>query len=92
MPVVDLHQHLLPPCFIELLRQRSEPPHIDGAFLVTSEGQFPFDPAEHELERRIQLLDSLEIGVAVVSLQPSLGQHALTEPERAELAAAWRAG
>jgi hypothetical protein len=92
MPVVDIHQHLLPASFIDALRRRSTPPQISGGELHTSEGHFPFDPAENDLETRIGVLDTLGTDVAVLSLQQTFGHDALEATERAELLAAWEDG
>jgi len=89
---VDVHQHLLPPAFIEALRRRKAPPRIVGAELEIVEGRFAFDPAEHELESRIAALDRQGTDVAVLSLQSTFGHDALRPGERAELVAAWEDG
>ena len=92
MPLTDIHQHLLPPQFISALRQRTAPPLISGTELSTVEGRFPFDPAEHDLEHRIGVLDRQGIDIAVVSLQHTFGQGALEAGEHAELVAVWEEG
>jgi hypothetical protein len=89
---VDVHQHLLPPAFVEVLRNRKSPPRIVGAELELAEGRSPFDPMEHDLESRLAALDRQGTGVAVLSLQPTLGHDALPAGERAELVAAWEEG
>jgi 6-methylsalicylate decarboxylase len=88
----DLHQHLWPDRFVESLRARDEPPALDGDVLVTVEGRFTIDPAEHSLTRRLVSLDRDGIDVAVVSLQTSLGLERLPEAERAALEEEWAAG
>lgn len=89
---VDVHQHLLPPVFIEALRTRRSPPRIVGGELETIEGRFAFDPAEHELESRLAALDREGTDLAVLSLQNTLGHDALPPSERADLVAAWEEG
>jgi predicted TIM-barrel fold metal-dependent hydrolase len=89
---VDVHQHLLPPLFVEALRQRKSPPRIIGAELEIAEGRFAFDPVEHELEARIASLDRQGTDVGVLSLQQTLGHDLLGSSERVELVAAWEAG
>lgn len=69
----DLHQHLWPEAFISALSRRSEPPRLHGRTLELAEGGYEFDPAVHELEGRLALLDRDGIDVAVVSLQTTLG-------------------
>jgi hypothetical protein len=74
---LDIHQHLLPPSFIEALCRRTAPPRISGSELELAEGRFPFDVAEHDPETRIALLDRLGTDVAVLSLQHTFGQDGL---------------
>ena len=89
---VDVHQHLLPPAFVEALRRRNAPPRIVGTELQTVEGCFAFDPAEHELELRIRALDRQGTDVGVLSLQHTLGHERLRPGERTELVAVWEEG
>lgn len=88
----DLHQHLLPPGFLDALRGRSAPPSLDGAVLTTPEGSFELDLRAHDPEQRLAGLDRDAIDVAVLSLQPNLGIEALAAPEREELELAWTDG
>jgi 6-methylsalicylate decarboxylase len=87
-----MHQHLWPPAFVEALRARREPPHLEGAALVTIEGHFTFDVAAHDPEDRVRALDRDGIDVAVLSLQPTLGLERLPSPERTELEDIWAEG
>ncbi len=89
---VDVHQHLLPPAFVEALRKRNAAPRIVGGELEIAEGRFAFDPAEHELESRLAALDRQGTDVAVLSLQNTFGHDALRPTERAELVDAWEDG
>lgn len=89
---VDVHQHFLPPAFVEILRRRRSAPRIVGAEIEIVEGRFPFDPLQSDLESRIADLDRQGTGLAVLSLQPTFGQDALEPGERAELVAAWEEG
>jgi predicted TIM-barrel fold metal-dependent hydrolase len=89
---VDVHQHLLPPAFVEALRKRKSPPRIVGSELEIAEGGFAFDPADHDLESRIAALDRQGTDVGVLSLQHTLGHDALGPSERAEVVAAWEEG
>jgi len=91
-PVYDLHQHIWPPPLLELLSRRIDPPRVQGDVLTTLEGSFPFDPAVHDLERRVRDLDRCGIDVAVVSLQPTLGIDRLPREQRTELYDAYNAG
>jgi predicted TIM-barrel fold metal-dependent hydrolase len=89
---IDIHQHLLPPPFIEVLRKRTSVPRIVGAELEIAEGSFPFDPAESDVESRLAVLDREGTDVAVLSLQHTLGHDALPRDERGELVEAWEEG
>ena len=93
MAVVDVHQHFWPPALVEALSKRSRPPRLHGATLEL-EGVAPstVDLAAHALDARLALLDRLEIDVAVVSLQPTLGIGDLPADERDELVAAFEDG
>jgi 6-methylsalicylate decarboxylase len=88
----DVHQHLWPAAFSEALRQRSEPPSLDGDVLHVSEGASGVDLHDHELGTRLALLDVHEIESAVVSLQPTLGLEALEPAERDRLVGIWEDG
>jgi hypothetical protein len=92
MTTYDLHQHLWPDAFLDALRARAEPPSLVGNTLATQEGQFEIDVADHELGRRLALLDRDGIDVAVLSLQTSLGLERLDAGERDELENAWAEG
>ena len=89
---IDVHQHLLPPPFVELLRKRTAPPRIVGTDLEIAEGRFPFDPAENDVESRVAVIDRQGTDVAVLSLQHTLGHEALPPDERGELVAGWEEG
>jgi 6-methylsalicylate decarboxylase len=85
----DVHQHLWPAAFVDVLRARSTPPRLDGEALVTREGRFEIDLRDHEPEARVRALDRDEIDIAVLSLQPSLGLDDLAADEREGLELAW---
>lgn len=92
MATYDLHQHLWPERFVAALRERRSPPLLDGGELVTREGRFAVDLADHDPELRAGALDRDGIDVAVLSLQPSLGLDLLVPKERDELEEAWVEG
>lgn len=92
MSTVDVHQHLLPPAFVEALRRRPRPPRIDGAVLEIAEGRFPFDPRDNDPEARLERLDRLGTDIAVLSLQHTFGQADLDDDERAALERTWEEG
>lgn len=68
----DVHQHVWPRRLVQVLRDRREPPCLDGDVLVTAEGRFPVDVEAALPEARLELLDRSGIDVAVVSLQATL--------------------
>lgn len=72
MASFDVHQHLWPPSVVTALRGRREPPCLRGDVLELREGSFPVDLSDHELERRLEVLDRDGIDVAVVSFPPTL--------------------
>ncbi len=92
MSVVDVHQHLWPRLLIELLQRRERPPFLRGELLTTVEGTFAIDLADHDLGRRVAMLDRAEIDVALVSLQPTLGIDTLPRGERDFLRATYHHG
>ena len=92
MRTYDLHQHLWPEGFIAALRARHTPPLLDGTDLVTPEGRFTLDLADHDPGERVATLDRAGVDVAVLSLQPSLGLALLDEAERDDLENAWLEG
>jgi 6-methylsalicylate decarboxylase len=84
---VDMHQHLWPERVLDVLRRRRRPPRLDGSTLELDEGRFELDLGAHQLARRLRELDRRGIDVAVVSLQPTLG-----DPLPAELVDAYHEG
>jgi hypothetical protein len=88
----DVHQHLWPASFVSALRARGTVPFVRDDELVTPEGAFGFDARAHDPETRLALLDRDGIGVAVLSLQPTLGIEALPAGERDHLEETWLAG
>jgi hypothetical protein len=79
VPRFDVHQHLLPPPVLDVLRARREPPRLIGGSLELREGSFPFDERAHDLGERVALLDRDRIDVAVVSLAPTMETEAHPE-------------
>lgn len=72
MPSFDVHQHLWPEQLIRALGARRDLPRLRGNILELAEGSFETDLGEHDLDRRVALLDRHEIDMAVVSLQPTV--------------------
>jgi 6-methylsalicylate decarboxylase len=83
MAAYDVHQHLLPPTLVEVLRARRERPRIAGGSLELAEGTFPFDERDHDLAERIALLDRDGVDVALVSLAPTMETEGKQELEEA---------
>lgn len=75
--VIDIHQHLWPPSFIEALRRSPAGPRLDG-WTLTLPGEPPYDvrPQDHDVVAR-QALDP-DVTLALVSLSSPLGVEALT--------------
>ncbi len=92
MPSVDIHQHLWPHGFQEMLRGRTEPPMLRVDELITVEGAYPFAASDHDPEQRLLGLDAAGLDVAVLSLQTSLGLESLPVSERDALELAWLDG
>jgi predicted TIM-barrel fold metal-dependent hydrolase len=70
----DIHQHLWPPSFFSALAKRSQPPRLRGRSLeLAGAPAWTLDVAAHELDKRLALMDRVELDQAVVSLQPTLG-------------------
>jgi predicted TIM-barrel fold metal-dependent hydrolase len=83
LPSYDVHQHFWPPAFIDALSQRTAPPRLrDGVLELAVEGNFAVDFADHDLGRRLELLDRHGIDVALISLAPTMevnGQDELVD-------------
>ncbi|MET8290504.1 amidohydrolase [Streptomyces sp. NPDC005132] len=89
----DVHQHLWPPAFIELLRARTAPPRLDGWTLhLTGEPPYEVDPADHDLAARTALAHADGLGLALVSLSSPLGIEFLPPADAAPLLAAFHDG
>lgn len=93
MTVVDVHQHFWPDALVEALSRRQQPPRLrDSTLELARERESVVDLGAHDLDARLALLDRLEIDIAVVSLQPTLGIGELPDAERDELVAAYENG
>jgi hypothetical protein len=93
VPRFDVHQHLWPEELVAELARRSTPPCLrDSVLSLAGEGEFDVDLEEHDLARRLELMDRDGTEVAVISLQPTLGIDALPDAERQPLFAAWHDG
>lgn len=91
--LVDVHQHLWPPAFTELLRARTTAPHLDGWTLhLQGEPPYAVDPADHDIAARTALAHADGLGLALVSLSSPLGIEYLPPAEADPLLAAFHDG
>lgn len=89
----DVHQHIWPPAFIELLRTRTAPPYLDGWTLhLAGEPPYEVDPADHDVTARTALAHADGLDLALVSLSSPLGIEHLPPAEAAPLLAAFHDG
>jgi predicted TIM-barrel fold metal-dependent hydrolase len=93
MVAVDLHQHLWPEPFVELLRRRTRAPYLrDWRLVVEGEPAYDVQPADHEVGRRIEQDRQAGIRLACVSLSAPLGIESLPRDESGALIDAWHEG
>jgi predicted TIM-barrel fold metal-dependent hydrolase len=93
MTVVDLHQHLWPEPFVDLLRRRSRAPYLRGWDLVTDhEPAYAVRPGDHDPAQRVEEDRRGGVDLACVSLSAPLGVEALPREEAVALINAWHAG
>ena len=93
MLAVDLHEHLWPEPFLELLRRRTRAPYLRGWQLITEgEPAYEIAPDDHEVDRRIEADRSAGIGLACLSLSAPLGIESLPREEAGALLGAWHEG
>jgi 6-methylsalicylate decarboxylase len=97
LSAIDVHQHLWPEPLVAALARRSEPPCLlrrDSSWTLRMHGEHdaPFDLADHDPDRRIALLDALDIERAIVAPSTPIGMEALPPDEAAALIEAYHAG
>lgn len=88
---VDLHQHLMPPAFVEALRARQALPRLVDDWTLLTEGESPYsvNPSSHDVEnRRIRELAEGK-GDVLVSLPGNLRIEELPHDDARELIAIW---
>ncbi|WP_210570405.1 amidohydrolase family protein [Streptomyces sp. GESEQ-4] len=91
--LIDVHQHIWPPAFIEVLRARTTPPCLDGCTLhLAGEPPYVVDPADHDVAARARLAVADGLGLALVSLSSPLGIEYLPPAEATELLTAFHDG
>jgi 6-methylsalicylate decarboxylase len=88
--LVDCHQHVWPPRFLDALRRRTAYPYLrDWTLHLPGEPPYQVDPADHDIERRRarERADGRE--QVLISLSSPLGLEHLPGQEGAELLAVW---
>ncbi|MGW3665020.1 amidohydrolase [Streptomyces sp. NPDC005141] len=92
MPI-DVHQHIWPPGFVELLRARTAPPHLVG-WTLHLEGEPPYEvtAADHDVVARTRLAIADGLDLALVSLSSPLGIEHLPPTEALPLLNAFHEG
>jgi hypothetical protein len=90
---IDVHQHLWSTSFVEALRQRREPPFLDGWTLhLDNEPPYAVRPGDHDLTARAELARADGLGRALVSLSTPLGVEWLPPQEARPLLEAYHEG
>jgi predicted TIM-barrel fold metal-dependent hydrolase len=97
MPATDVHQHLWPEPLLAELARRRRPPRLvrDGAgwtLRMHGERDAPFEPADHDPARRLELLDAQGVERALVAPSTPLGIEALDPDDAGPLLAAYHDG
>jgi hypothetical protein len=93
VPTADVHQHLWPEPFIEVLARRQRPPRLVGSMLeLPGRAGVAVDLASHRLETRLALLDRCELELAFVCLSPTLGEGTPAGDDWRELRNAYESG
>ncbi|WP_328436464.1 amidohydrolase [Streptomyces sp. NBC_00444] len=91
--LIDVHQHIWPAAFIEVLRARATPPCLDGWTLhLAGEPPYVVAPADHDVAARARLAAADGLGLALVSLSSPLGIEYLPPAEATELLTAFHDG
>lgn len=91
--VVDVHQHLWPPSFLDELRRRRATPYLRGWTLhVAGEPPYDVDPAAHDVEQRAAAELAAGRSDVLVSMSAPLGVESLPDRERTRLLDSWHDG
>ena len=90
---IDVHQHLMPPQLIEVLRSRTDAPKMrDWTLQLSGEPDFTLSPSDHDVELRIRQAEEDGLQLALVSLSSALGVENLPADEAGELIDAFHEG
>src|SRR3954470_19979608 len=97
MPATDVHQHLWPEPLLAALARRRRPPRLvrqSGGWTLRMHGErdAPFEPADHDPARRLQLLDAHGVERALVAPSTPLGIEALDPDDAGPLLEAYHDG
>ncbi|MFH8349466.1 amidohydrolase [Streptomyces sp. NPDC018045] len=89
----DVHQHLWPAQFTDLLRTRRTPPRLDGWTLhLPGEPPYAVDPADHDPAARTELARADGLDRALICLSGPLGIEHLPPAEAVPLLDAFHEG
>ncbi|MDX6202773.1 MAG: 6-methylsalicylate decarboxylase [Frankiales bacterium] len=90
---VDVHQHLWTDPFLEALRRRTSPPHLQG-WTLHLDGEPPYEvrPDDHDIAVREAILTDDGFDVGLVSLSAPLGIEWLPPDEAHPLLEAYHQG
>jgi predicted TIM-barrel fold metal-dependent hydrolase len=90
---IDVHQHLMPPQLLEVLRRRTAPPRMRGwALGLDGQPDYFIDPEHHDVQARLAQTARDGLQLAVVSLSSALGVEQLAPDEARELIDAFHEG
>ncbi len=78
-PVVDIHAHFVPEGYLRLIEAEGQPhglslrPGHDGPFIMIGQVPVgPITPGYHDLDRRLQAMDSQGVTIHALSLMPPM--------------------
>lgn len=87
---IDMHAHYLPPDLVDMLRKRTQPPHIkqtspSAETLYRHYTSYHFDPLYGDISKRLDLLDKTGVETQIISLPGLMGIDSLPVEESAPL-------
>lgn len=88
---IDLHQHLLPPAFLDALRSRESLPRLRDEWTLLTDGEAPhsLNPTAHDVERRRQQEQAEGKGEVLLSLPGNLRVEDLPFDDARRLIDVW---